>query len=1119
MLADEESTTTAPSMTSTHGSSVPSVGLQTTLSRTSEIPGLKILKSPEEGGTKKEYEDFLEKIINHVTITWGHGKDVAYIIKNTKLPLMTEPSELSDSDAKSRLKMMRWDMEVTRYLAREDALKENSCALFSLLTESVSKITKSKLKSKTGFTESEKTSDVVWLLEKLEDIILNFEDITPKVLALDDQLERIIKLRQGSQDNEDFLKLVKKEIKIYEKHGGRFLWGKTQEDSLDASLKKLQDEKIATDGVAYTVDEMSELKKIETDKLNKEIIAMAMIKRADKKRFGNLQIQLKNSFLLGNNEYPTTVPDVLKILNNYKQEWHNGINPTRNNHNNSNNNNNNNNNSSGVSLLQAQANTYNINYLRGTNGSFFANITCRLCGYKGHYQSHCPVATNDQGHKITNEDAVSSITNSEGGGVRQTRVSIQFNQYTASHTSLNPYWILLDSESTDHFFANQALLTDVRNHPNHETLRMQSSGGTLDTSQQGRFGDLVVWYHPGALGNVLSLARLAQKCRVVMDTSNDNAFYVYLSPSHFIKFECMDSGLYVYDASQTDLPKLRQAFHFLNTVVDNKALYRQRDIRKADDALILNRRLNHIAKDKFQRILRDNWILNNPTTINDVNRSRHIYGPSIPSLKGRTRYQAPPRVSDSSDIITLPASVYENLKHVTLCVDFHYVNGNLVFHTISRNINYRTVSFPNSKSKKSILRELRIVLQKYNARGFVITDIHADNEFYKARHDILPIRLHTVGTDEHVPEIERSVQTQKHENRCTCHAMPYKCIPKVMLRELVTYGNTLLNAFGPSDAIAGNLSPRNIIDNLPHINYNDIKYEFGQYVQLHITQTITNTMHTRTIGAIVMGPRDFRGRYNFLSLETGKEINGRVVAILPITQDVIHAVEQFGLAQKQPYRDSKLLQYEWCPGTLINDDDRAADFPVGPHHIVPPPIQQLGPHALPDAQGADQIGIVNEDENKDENKDDQQQGAMDQQQGAEDDQQQGAMDQQQGAENQGATEQNQGAHQVAREDDHEYKDVEDEEEISIEEEDIHLLEPIKEEEDNEADDEQSEFEDDNEYDLKEGQPYYIMDEDESPEEEIIFQEQDEETNENESIGSETEDDQESEDRKNDREKR
>ena len=205
--------------------------------------------------------------------------------------------------------------------------------------------------------------------------------------------------------------------------------------------------------------------------------------------------------------------------------------------------------------------------------------------------------------------------------------------------------------------------------------------------------------------------------------------------------------------------------------------------------------------------------------------------------------------------VQIPKSLYDDLKNVTLCADYHFVNGVTVFHTISRRLNYRTVSFPLSRSKPIIMEELKKVYQQYNARGFRITDLHADNEFEKIRTDVLPVRLHTCGVDDHVPEIERSVQTQKNENRSVCYAMPYRCFPRVMVRELISQGNTFLNAFGSNDSIADGLSPRNIIDNLPHIDYNDLKYEFGQYVQLHVTEKVTNTMASRTIGTIVLGPK------------------------------------------------------------------------------------------------------------------------------------------------------------------------------------------------------------------------------------------------------------------------
>ena len=141
----------------------------------------------------------------------------------------------------------------------------------------------------------------------------------------------------------------------------------------------------------------------------------------------------------------------------------------------------------------------------------------------------------------------------------------------------------------------------------------------------------------------------------------------------------------------------------------------------------------------------------------------------------------------------------EDLKHVVLCVDFHFVNGMRVFHTISWRIDYRTVSFPLSKSKHSMANEIKQVYQRYRACGFQITDVHTVMEFELVEPLILPMRLRVCGKDDHVPEIERSIQTQKNENRSVCHAMPYRCLPRVMLRELIKQGNIFLNAFGSTD--------------------------------------------------------------------------------------------------------------------------------------------------------------------------------------------------------------------------------------------------------------------------------------------------------------------------------
>ena len=507
---------------------------------------------------------------------------------------------------------------------------------------------------------------------------------------------------------------------------------------------------------------------------------------------------------------------------------------------------------------------------------------------RGHYQTHCPVANssgNPFGGRASSspqaEDA--SLTPDQEVSTTTIRGAL-LSQHHLSY--LNLFWVLLDSESTDHIFCNRDLLTDIRPTTDGEVLQLHTSEGVLETSQRGKFGEMSVWYNSTCIANVLSLALVTEHFRVTMDSSASNAFHIHINKFATLVFSLVEPGLYLLDASQIGIHKLRTAFSFLSTVSDNKKMFTASDVTKAKRAITLNRRLNHVAPAKFEHIISNNWIRNCPVTIHDVRRSHSIYGPPLPPIKGRSKYRAAPRVT-THDEIPLPRQVYEDLKHVTLCADFYFVNGITVFHTISRKINYCTVSFPASRSAAVVKQELQKVLRMYNSHGFKVIEIHADNEFSKVEDDIRPIRIHACGTDEHVPEIERSVQTCKNENRSVCHSLPYCCMPRLMIGQLIMQSNTFLNTFGPKDPYGDGLTPRNIIENLPHIDYNDLKYEFGQYVQLHIQESPTNTMKSRTIGAVVLGPCQALGRYDFMSLETGAQIDGRVVATLPITNEVI----------------------------------------------------------------------------------------------------------------------------------------------------------------------------------------------------------------------------------------
>ena len=919
--------------------------------RSSEIKDMKKIVSPEEQGSSKDarmiFEKALKRLEDHVTAEWDEGGDVAYVLQpDGEAPKFSLPPPLTEEQKKDEWLELERKGKAQETLARKLLIEKNKRSLYGTITKYLSEVLKTKLATMHGYKEKHQDKDVEWLVQTLRNIMAGFDGLAHPLIEQDEQLQELLLMRQGPDEgNKDYVNRMTRDIKTYMAYGGsNFLWGPKQLAEADEKLKKaLEDDP--------HLDKLTKKDEIRKE-LDTKMMAMVIFRRADPKRFSGLINSYHNGWVQRQQEYPKTTVEVLSVLESYRAET-----PTQSTIPTSTGGT-----GSSISFLQSNGNTeqgVDIPFLKGTDGNLIPTMTCHLCKFKGHKMECCPVSVDTQGTKLPNPRNRSQAT------VRIQEVSRRVTGYAMNQTggpNLNPNWVLLDSESSNHTFKNPNLVTNIRNAANGEVLRMYgSSGGHLDNTQEADFGSIRVWLNENGIANILSLGLVTDDYRVTMDSDVDNALILHLSDQHWIRFERVDEGLYVFDATDVDVSKLRSAFSFLSTVEANKGMFQAREVRKADEALQLNRRTNHMAAEKFQRVIQNGLIRNSPVTVGDVRRSNVIYGPPIPPIKGRTRYQNAPRTTEK-DIMQLPAALYEELKNVTLCIDYHFVNGIPVFHSISRRLDYRTVAFPRSRSKKLMIQEFRSVQRKYHSRGFRITDVHADKEFEKIETEILPARLVCCGVDEHVPEIERSVQTQKNENRSVCQSLPYKCLPKVMVRAIIKQGNAFLNAFGNGKILGHGLTPRNIIDNLPHVDYNDLKYELGEYVQLHVTELRTNTMATRTIGAVVLDPRNITGRYNFMSLETGCQIDGRVVARLPITPEVIRRVEEIGRQQRQPVDASRMLQYEWRPNRPVITLGQGFLRSVEPEMVLPVPIAMPGhadndlpanPHHLPVETGAD----------------------------------------------------------------------------------------------------------------------------------------------------------------------
>jgi len=137
-----------------------------------------------------------------------------------------------------------------------------------------------------------------------------------------------------------------------------------------------------------------------------------------------------------------------------------------------------------------------------------------------------------------------------------------------------------------------------------------------------------------------------------------------------------------------------------------------------------------------------------------------------------------------------------------------------------------------------------------------------------------------------------------------------------MLIQLVYHAIMRLNAFPSKGGVSPTISPRSLMTGVPLDYKKHCQLPFDSYVQTHKEPDPTNTLNTRTVGAICLGPTgNLQGSYKFLSLQSGKLITHHVWTPLPMSQEVIDRVNAIGMSQDQP----KLLMFYDCKGKVVGD--------------------------------------------------------------------------------------------------------------------------------------------------------------------------------------------------------
>jgi hypothetical protein len=841
----------------------------------------------EERGDRTQFPRTLEALGEYAAKEFKFPEDLKSMFREPiTAPVLVEPADLSD-DAGARETII-WEVTVKTFGRRTDELRSNLMKLYTVIWGQCSEAMRTKIRALSQFTVENRLNNCIWLLGEIKGVTHQFDTKRNMYLSLLDARIAYFTCKQTqNQTNADYLEVFTSHVQVLEYYKANIGESYLLVDSANGT---------------YNTVERTQMARGLT-------IAMAFLRGADPRRYSTLWSDLANQQTRGNDQYPVDLTTAYALLVNYhapnpnRQQQQQQAHP------------------SNASIVREQNNiptdigahtfaqaarttsasaSSSSGKVAGTDGVMHPDITCFSCNKMGHYASACTSAISllQHAHMLTQNGSLES------------------------YNAIPKHWILLDSQSNMSVFNNKNIITNIRTSP--QAICATTNGGIQTSTLIGDFRNLgTVWYNPDSIANILSLRDVRQKCKVTMDTSVENAMIVHRQDGSIMKFKEHLDGLYYFDIHADRVSVSISPVTLVNTVYANKQPFVTRDIDLADKARELYRKLGRPSQLVFETILKKNLITNCPVTVDDAKRALIIYGPDLAAIKGKTtRGKLTPHVP-SFVAVPIPAPILEHHHQVTLCVDFFFVQGQAFLHTISRNIQHRIVDAVPDRTKVTIIKHLNKVLRLYHSRGFTITDLHADNEFECIRDHILPINLNTVAADGHVGEVERSIRTIKERNRSTVHGLPFRRIPKLMVREIVKHSVTCLNQLPADDGVSDTLSPLTIMTGKPNPDFNTMQLEFGSYVQIFEPTTFsTNTLRSRTTGAITLTHTgNTQGDYFFMSLITGRRLSRHQWTAIPMNDNAIERVEQMAAAEDQPWIQSTGLLVEWRPHTPFDDDD------------------------------------------------------------------------------------------------------------------------------------------------------------------------------------------------------
>ena len=159
------------------------------------------------------------------------------------------------------------------------------------------------------------------------------------------------------------------------------------------------------------------------------------------------------------------------------------------------------------------------------------------------------------------------------------------------------------------------------------------------------------------------------------------------------------------------------------------------------------------------------------------------------------------------------------------------------------------------------------------------------------------------------------------------HWLPHKAMPRIMCQAAGMIAAHQLNLLPANGRLSPYYSPNVILTGEP-LDYNKhFQIPFESYVQANHKPNPNNTTAPRTLDAIYLQPTgNLQGVHELIDLNSGRLITRARVTLIPITENVIKAVN--AMAEEQGIKDLKITNKR---GIIYYPADQFAGVDHGPN--------------------------------------------------------------------------------------------------------------------------------------------------------------------------------------------